>query len=279
MVQRTLDWFDAFVAAHRMDDPEDNAHLDLKRDHCLRVMDDARAQAVELGWSGHLVDLATIAGLCHDVGRFPQYRRYRTFCDPQSADHGRLGVEALTHHGGLAWLSPEERHLVRLSVAVHNRKILPPAVADRQDTAGTLVRIVRDADKLDIMRVIVAYFRKPGPKDPVVFRHLPEKPNAFTPSLIDDIEDGRNGSYDSMRSVNDFALVLLSWINTLSFARSRRLFFGRGLVRDLFSVLPEHPDIAALSRRYHARFAPVAANVPENTLQANAADQTAAPRL
>lgn len=256
MIQHTLDWFDTFVAAHRMDDPADNAHLELKREHCLRVMDEARAQARELRLSPRLVELATTAGLCHDVGRFPQYRRFRTFRDATSVNHGRLGVEALTRHGGLTWLSPDDRHLVRLCVGVHNRKTLPPAVAARRDEAGTLARIVRDADKLDIVRVLVEYFRKPGPKDPVVFLGLPDIPGRFTPGLIDAIDTGHNGRYEDMTTVNDFALLLLSWINALSFPRSRRLFFERGLVRDLFSVLPDLPDITALADRYYARFEP-----------------------
>jgi len=256
MIQHTLDWFDAFVTAHHMDAPDDNAHLELKREHCLRVMDEAREQARELRLPEHLVELATVAGLCHDVGRFPQYRRYRTFRDGISANHGRLGVEALTRYGGLDWLPPADRHLVRLAVAVHNRKLLPPAVAARQDAAGTLVRIVRDADKLDIVRVIVDYFRHPGPKDPVVFLNLPDIPDRFNPDLITAIDTGSNGRYEAMTTTNDFALLLLSWINDLSFPRSRRLFFERGLVRDLFAVLPDQPEITALSQRYQARFDP-----------------------
>ena len=59
-----------------------------------------------------------------------------------------------------------------------------------------------------------------------------------------------------MTTTNDFALLLLSWINDLSFPRSRRLFFERGLVRDLFAVLPDQPEITALSQRYQARFDP-----------------------
>lgn len=254
MIQHTLDWFEAFVAGHRMDDPDDNAHLDLKREHCLRVMDEAREQARELRLPPRLVGLATMAGLCHDVGRFPQYRRFRTFRDSESVNHGRVGVEALTRHAGLAWLSPTDRRLVRLCVGVHNRKTLPPAVAADQGEAGTLVRIVRDADKLDIVRVLIEHFKRPGPKDPVVFLGLPDVPDGFSPGLIEAIDKGQNGRYDAMTTANDFALLLLSWINGLSFPRSRRLFFERGLVRDLFDVLPEHPDIASLADRYYARF-------------------------
>jgi hypothetical protein len=256
MIQHTLDWFDAFVAAHHMDDPTDNARLELKREHSLLVMGEAREQARELGLSARLVTLATLAGLCHDVGRFPQYRRFRTFRDPASVNHGLLGVVAMARAGGLAWLPPEDRHMVRLAVAVHNRKTLPSAVAARDDDAGTLVRIVRDADKLDIIRIMIEHFKQPGPKDPVVFLGLPDDPEGFNTDILAAIESGQTGRYEAMTTTNDFALLLLSWVNAMEFARTRRLFFERGHVRDLFSVLPRCPELATFADRYQARLAP-----------------------
>jgi len=257
MIQHTLDWFDAFVAAHHMDAPEDNARLELKREHCLLVMNEAREQARELSLSPRMVELSTVAGLCHDVGRFPQYQRYRTFRDPDSANHGLLGAIALSRNGGLAWLSPKDRRLVRLAVAVHNRKALPPAVAAVRETdPGLLVRIVRDADKLDILRVMIEHFKQPGPKDPVVFLGLPDDPAHYEPAMLTAIEDGRTARYEAMTTINDFALLLLSWINSLEFDRTRRLFFERGHVNALFSVLPGTPAMQAFAERYHARFAP-----------------------
>jgi hypothetical protein len=254
MMQQALDWFEAFTAAYRMDDPADNTRLALKRDHCLRVMAEAREQARELALSARLVELATVAGLCHDLGRFPQYRRYRTFSDPQSANHGRLGVVALTRGQGLAWLSPEDRRLVRLAVGVHNRRELPRAVARQNGATGFLVRIVRDADKLDIVRIMLDHFKAPGPKDGVVFLGLPDIPDRISPEMIAAIDAGRTGRYEAMATINDFALLLLSWINVMSYPRTRRRFFELGYVRELFAVLPDLPEIAALADRYHARF-------------------------
>jgi len=224
MIRETLDWFATFVAGYRMDDPADAARLDLKHDHCLRVMDESRQQALELELDAHVVALATVAGLCHDVGRFPQYRRYRTFSDAKSVNHGRLGVITLAREHGLTWLAPEDRHLVRLAVGVHNRLALPPAVAGRNGAAGALVRIVRDADKLDICRVMLEHINAPGPRDPVVFLGLPDIPDRYPPAMIEAIDAGDIGLYAAMNTVNDFILLLLSWINALYFPRSRRRF-------------------------------------------------------
>jgi hypothetical protein len=259
MIEQTLEWFNTFVAGHHMGDPADDARLELKREHCLLVMTEARDQARELRLSPHMVDLATIAGLCHDVGRFPQYRQYRTFRDADSANHAILGTMALTRHDGLTWLDDRDRTLVRTAIVVHNRRALPHKLAAGVDRdALTLARIVRDADKLDISRVMVEHFKRPNEKDDVVFLGLPDIPDSVNPAILRDIDAGRIGDYYAMASTNDFALLLLSWTNDMAFARTRRLFFERGYVRDLFAVLPDQPGIVAFKARYFDRFAPCA---------------------
>ena len=255
-------WFEAFVDAHAMGDPEHDGRLALKRRHSLLVMEEAQALALDLELDGHLAELATIAGLTHDVGRFPQYRRYGTFRDADSVNHAVLGLQAMTRHGALSGLTPVDRRLVRGAIVAHNRRTLPKAILRGRDAqALTLARIVRDADKLDIVRVMLEHFKAPGPKDPVVFLGLPEEPERFNPALIDAIEAGRLGDYYAMTSINDFALLLLSWINDLSFDRSRRLFFERGYVRALCDELPDFPRIRSFTTRYHERFAPQSSGI------------------
>ena len=39
--------------------------------------------------------IAEAAGLMHDLGRFKQYRRYRTFNDRRSVNHASLGVRIM----------------------------------------------------------------------------------------------------------------------------------------------------------------------------------------
>ncbi|WP_428567673.1 MAG: HD domain-containing protein [Solidesulfovibrio sp. DCME] len=259
MIGRTLDWFEDFVAGGGMADAADTARLELKRQHCLLVMAEARDQARELGLTPRLVDLATVAGLVHDTGRFPQYRRYRTFRDADSANHAVLGLQALARQGGLGHLAPRDRLLVRLAVVAHNRRALPRRLAAGGDAeALVLAHIVRDADKLDIVRVMRDHFQAKGAKDEVVFLGLPDDPERYNPAVVADIEAGRIGNYNDMESVNDFALLLLSWINDMYHPRTRRLFFARGHVDALFGQLPDTPAMRAFAGRYRERFGPEA---------------------
>lgn len=257
MITAIRAWFEAFVDAHRQGTPDHDAHLDLKRTHSLRVMDEAKAQAEELDLSGRMRQLAVITGLLHDTGRFPQYRRFHTFRDADSANHAILGTIALAHEKALAELDKRSRTLVRTAIICHNKRAIPARVATGADAdALALVRIARDADKLDIVRVMLEHFQDPKEKDAVVFLGLPDIPDAYNPVFLEDIEAGRIGNYYAMGSTNDFALLLLSWINDMNFARTRREFFTRGLVAGLFDALPHQPELLAFKTRYHDRFAP-----------------------
>lgn len=250
-------WFAAFFAGHGVPTATDAVRMELKRLHCEKVRDEALALAGNLGLSQRLVTLAAVTGLCHDVGRFPQYQRYKTFNDRQSVNHAILGVQSLNRGGALTGLTPRDRSLVCTAIVVHNRHSLPPALASGGDQeALTLARILRDADKLDIVRVMLDHFNTPGAKDPVVFLDQPDLPDQYNPAMLEAVAAGRLGSYAAMTSVNDFALLLLSWINDMAFPWTRQQFFGRGHVQALFAQLPELPQLAIFKKRYFEQFAP-----------------------
>ncbi|OLN25395.1 HD domain protein [Desulfovibrio sp. DV] len=250
-------WFEAFFASHGAPTATDAARLELKRFHCEMVRDEARALARHLELPPRQITLAAVAGLCHDVGRFPQYQRYQTFSDPQSVNHAVLGVQSLNRHGALAGLPERDRTLVRTAIMVHNRHSLPPALASGRDReALTLARIIRDADKLDIVRIMLDHFNRPGEKDPVVFLGQPDIPGRYNPAMLEAIDAGRIGSYADMTSVNDFALLILSWINDMAFPWTRHQFFVRGHAKGLFAQLPELPQLATFKKRYFEYYAP-----------------------
>ena len=250
-------WFAAFFASHAVPTATDAVRMELKRFHCEMVRDEARTLACHLELPQRQITLATVAGLCHDVGRFPQYQRYQTFNDPQSVNHAVLGVQSLNRHGALAGLSGRDRTLVRTAIMVHNRRSLQPALASGRDQeALTLACIIRDADKLDIVRVILDHFNTPGEKDAVVFLGQPDIPGQYNPAMLEAIDAGRIGSYADMTSVNDFALLILSWINDMVFPWTRQQFFGRGHAQALFAQLPELPQLATFKKRYFANYAP-----------------------
>jgi HD superfamily phosphodiesterase len=138
-----------------------NPRIALKIEHTYHVAEACDAVAREQGWSPQGIDLAWLCGLLHDMGRFEQLRRWDTFKDAESMSHAALGVEVLfgkTPADAPATTSirdfiddPAEDELIRASIAHHSDFRLPAQLDER---TRRFCDIVRDGDKIDIMRTI-----------------------------------------------------------------------------------------------------------------------------
>jgi hypothetical protein len=222
--------------------------LALKAEHTLRVLKEARAIAAsEPAFSAALPRRALLlAALYHDVGRFEQFSRYRTFADAHSCNHGHLGVRVLFQQNFLAGEPQEIRRLVLTAVGLHNRRLLPPGLSglSRVVTQG-----VRDADKLDILRIMVESLAAGAVADPVVLMHLADAPESWSPPLLAALEEGRTASFDAMRFHNDFRLLLCTWLYDLAFAGSVRRLREAGHLEVVLSGLAAVPAVQARARR------------------------------
>ena len=69
--------------------------IDLKINHTNRVVSLCGKIARSINLSKKEVDISKLIGLLHDIGRFEQYKKYKTFNDKKSVDHADLGVEVL----------------------------------------------------------------------------------------------------------------------------------------------------------------------------------------
>ena len=148
--RRALDAFAAYAARYNDKDPK----VRLKIDHTYRVAALCGRIARAQGLDAPDIDLAWLCGLLHDVGRFEQLRRYGTFNDAASIDHAACSVQVLFDEGHIRdYLpDPDQDALLRTAVACHSAYRLPGGL-----DARTLLycSILRDADKIDILRVNV----------------------------------------------------------------------------------------------------------------------------
>ena len=164
--RRAQEAFDCYVAAYDATNPR----IALKVEHTLRVAELCERIAREAGFTPAGIDLAWLCGLLHDMGRFEQLRRWDTFSDAASTSHAALGVEVLFGAEGDAdpagncakgaggtgiihrFIDPNDEleEIIRAAVAFHSDYRLPEGLDVR---TRALCDVVRDADKLDILRV------------------------------------------------------------------------------------------------------------------------------
>ena len=228
-------WFRAYFEKERLLEQEDAAPMDLKLDHTMRVLANAQNIVEREAFSPIVCRCCLLAALYHDIARFEQYLRYRTFKDRVSINHGRFGVQLIKETGCLCGESRVVRHTVMSAVGLHNRFSLPRALpAD----IATVTRVTRDADKLDILRVIDAHLQI-KPYNPTVILQLPDTLELSSNVVIEAALHDSVASYSDLQSVNDFRLLLATWINDMTFASSREAFIQQGHAYNILLGLPD----------------------------------------
>lgn len=239
---RLQERFDSYVARFLDMAPEDVRNIRLKEEHTRRVVAVMEEVCTGEGLPEQDRLIALACALCHDLGRFPQYRRWRTFRDRDSDNHARLSVEVIREERLLAELSAGEQQLIEEAVRFHNLLALPPQYASPHDC---FIRLIRDADKLDIWRVFLEYYRQPAQeRASAVGLGFPDLPEV-TPACLEALTAGRIVRLDDARVLNDFKLLQISWAYDLNFATSYRLLHRRQYLQQLAATLPARPEIAA----------------------------------
>lgn len=244
-IARLQEWFDIYTRRHYCADAGEQKNILLKVEHSLRVRDIISSLAESAGFSAGQVLLAGAIGLLHDIGRFPQFVRYKTFRDGLSVNHGKLGAEVLAQEGVLEGLPQEERETIIHAVWFHNAFAIPEL-----PSAGMVpfLKLIRDADKLDIWRIFTGFYDLPPEERPSeAGLGLPDEPG-YSREMISSILLRQTASMSHMKTVNDFKLMQLSWIADLNFPASFRLLLERKYIDLLISLLPQTEEILKVSQ-------------------------------
>ena len=245
------DYADGFIA--RADNPE--AHI-LKKAHTIRVCREIVDLGQALGLGRAELLLAEAAACLHDAGRFRQMAQYGTFVDDLSEDHAQMGLRVMEEEGLLVGLSDREAGILRTAVACHNVAVVPK-LAD--ETALLFVRLLRDADKLDIWRVVTSDYRLGDKATPDFVRLGLADNGGYSAEALQAVMAQRLVNKAEITCLNDFKLMQISWVFDLNFAPSVRAVAARGYIPAILATLPEAEELRAIRDRveaYMAAFSP-----------------------
>ena len=241
----TARWLEVFAAAHI--DATTRGPLELKMAHTRRVLGHAREIADSLVLSPEQRRSALLAALLHDVGRFPQFKQWRTFRDADSTNHGHLGARILREHDVLGNEAVIVRSMVLLGVALHNRYALPGGLPE---SPRLITSVVRDADKIDILYIFSQELQKPQPSPDVVL-HVAREPEKWSLDIAEMILQGQVPDYKQLRFVNDFIMLLGSWLPSLVFETSLEIVRKSGTIENLMQLLPCDPMVDAVKLKVY----------------------------
>jgi len=240
-------WFDDYVAGFYGDDEYVNANIKLKEMHSRRVCGEMLYLAEALALSANQKAIARVIGLLHDVGRFEQFKRYRTYNDTKSVNHCLLGLEILRRTNVLGDLDPAERQIVEKAVEYHGLKELPGGLTDQ---TLLFARMIRDADKIDVFRVVAKYQKlyEQNPDKFMLEVDLADEPQC-SPEVIDAILSGQLIDYSRLRTLNDMRLMQLGWVYDVNFTPTLKRIRQRKFLDKLLDCLPQTQEIRRVGEK------------------------------
>jgi len=234
-------WFSDYTGSFLGSNEDDNRNHRLKAEHTQNVCANIREIAKSLPLPFEKIILAESIALFHDIGRFPQYKKYKTFQDGKSVNHGLLGARTLEEENVLNHLAEAERDLIFNSVKFHNVFQMPDF---KDEELMLFLKLIRDSDKLDILRVFINFYESPEEEraSATAFR-LPDTPE-YSKEILERIYNKQKVSYESLKTVNDFRLMNLSWGYAMNFKASYMLLKERDYLIRVLKHLPATEDIA-----------------------------------
>ena len=252
-ISRHEQWFAAYADRKiaKAETETDAAPMRLKFQHTKRVLANAQeiVGAETSAFPPRLARAALLVALYHDVGRFEQYLRYRTFNDRVSYNHAIIGVRIINQEGCLD--GEQCRSLIAAAVGLHNRFILP---AHLPGDLRRITLVARDADKLDILRVMDEQLGSHGDCAETMIYGLPDDPARASANIIAAALASRVASYADLSSAGDFKLLLATWVFDMNFPASAKRFAADGHARRLLESLasdsPHAEARAALLTRF-----------------------------
>jgi len=239
--------YDGYVDGFRGEDGELPPMMRLKREHTGHVVANAVIIADGERFSPLVREVSLAAALLHDTGRYEQLRRFNTFRDSESVDHAVFSRDIVKENGWLETAGTPRPDAVLAAVGCHNRRDIPDGL---DPVALAASKTVRDADKLDIFRVLEELVSaNDWRSDSTAFWNLPVDalPN---PDVIKAIESGRPVDYQNIKSLSDFVLIQVGWmVSGLEYATSRAICVERGHLafrRKFLHSLTDAPAIDAI---------------------------------
>ena len=201
-----------------------------KQLHSLRVMEDSQKIAKALNLSKEEIELASLIGLIHDIGRFEQYSRNNTYLNEMLLDHANLGAKVLLENDYIKKYIDDEHYIPIIITAIknHNKFKIEKILSEE----GLLFsKIIRDADKLDIFYVAENIF----------WNNQKEKENVESSKISIKIEqqfkvekqvkklgNERNDTVDGL-------LILLSYIYDINFKETLEIIEKEGYVNKILN--------------------------------------------
>ena len=185
--------FKEYVHTFNMEDE----NIYLKYEHTFEVVKFTENIAKKLNLTKKQIELAKTIAYLHDIGRFEQVSKTNTFQD-SVMDHADNGVNLLFKRNLIEKFNIDKKYYQVIEKAIRNHNKLE-IVDDLEKEEEVFVKLIRDADKVDIYRVRVKYLDND-------FLEVPSKIN------IDDFYNHKCINLKNRQNKSDSLLCVMAFV-------------------------------------------------------------------
>lgn len=216
-----------------------NSKIRLKVEHTYRVAGLCRQIADSIQMEEEDTQLLWACGMLHDIGRFEQLRIYNTFIDADSIDHALFGVKLLYEEGLINKFLPDgdERELSLIKTAVSNHSLyrLPEGLSDEQIT---FCNVLRDADKIDILKVNVDF----SLEDIYNCTTKELTGSVISPEVFQAFNEGHAVPRSCKKTPVDFVVGHIAMVQELVYPKSRQILKSQGYIDRILEFKSDVPE-------------------------------------
>jgi putative nucleotidyltransferase with HDIG domain len=246
-IKSALENFENYIDSFSGLSVEQQKNFETKKSHTLRVLANSRLLAGYLNLNTAEDEFVVVlAAVYHDIGRFPQIAEYNTLDDTMSLDHAELAVKILKENEFLADFNEEIRELIFSTILFHNKLELPKNLSEKELIQ---TRLLRDADKLDILKVLTDYyFDKNQPANNLLTWELPSSPK-ISDGVFKEIISGKLVSKKEVKTDTDIKIMQLSWVYDINFKITMNMIFKNRYLEKIYNSLPKTDRVIEIYRK------------------------------
>jgi putative nucleotidyltransferase with HDIG domain len=226
-IKSAVNDFEAYVNSFTGLTPEQQNNFTIKKDHSLRVTDNTMLLSAKLGLNDFEEKAVVLAAVFHDIGRFRQIAEFNTLNDASSADHAQIAVEVLKENNMLGKWNDGLQEVVYRIILVHNKFELPSNLPEQE---MMLSRVLRDADKLDIYKVLSDYYSsKNSPPNHMLTWEMVSK--------------------KEVKNEADVKILQMSWVYDINYKYTVGQIFRNRYLEKIYDSLPKNDPVIEIYRK------------------------------
>ena len=216
-----------FISYVKQFDLKDKAILN-KFHHTFRVMEYAMEIATSLKLNEEEIQIAGIIGLLHDIGRFEQAKKYHTFIDKNSINHGEYGVKILFEDGLIRKFINTDKYdkIIRIAILNHNKAEIEKGLTKEEILHA---KIIRDADKTDIFYTLTIGDKK------VIWEKEDLSNDIITDEIYKEFLEDKVIDYKKRQTSADILVSHFAHVYDFNFERSLQIIRENNYLEKLYN--------------------------------------------